>query len=190
MDIKQLWQEYSHQLRQFLQSRVDNPSEVDDLLQEILIKTYQNLDRIQQPGKVQSWLFQIARNTLIDRYRKSRADMADINIDSLTAFSDEDEQYEQIRRELANCIRPFLNQLPEKYREAIEWVDLQGKSQKCLATELGLSHSAVKSRVQRGRRRLKTLFLECCHCRLDVRGNPIEFETTLKGCQGCDRKVQ
>ena len=187
MDIKQLWQEYSHQLRQFLQSRVDDSSEVDDLLQEILIKTYRNLDTIRQPGKVQSWLFRIARNTLIDRYRRSRADIADIDVDRLAAFSDEDEQYEQIRRELAGCVRPFLSQLPDKYREAVEWVDLQGKSQRVLATELGLSHSAVKSRVQRGRRRLKTLFLECCRYRLDGRGNPIEFEVSMeKGCRGCN----
>ncbi|NET04064.1 MAG: glyoxalase/bleomycin resistance/extradiol dioxygenase family protein [Merismopedia sp. SIO2A8] len=43
MEFKQLWQEYSNQLRQFLLSRVNNQIDVDDLLQEILIKTYQNL---------------------------------------------------------------------------------------------------------------------------------------------------
>ena len=176
MDIKQLWQEYRRQLRQFLLLRVDNPSEVDDLLQEILIKTYQHFNTVQQPGKFQAWLFQIARNTLIDYYRKSRADTVDINIASLPQLFDEDEQYEQTRQELAQCIRPFLNQLPDKYREAIELVDLQGTSQKVLATELDLSYSAVKSRVQRGRRMLEKLFWECCNYQLDARGNPIEFE--------------
>ena len=187
MDTKELWQEYNHQLRQFLQSRVNNPADVDDLLQTILIKTYQNAHTINHPGKVQSWLFQIARNTLIDHYRKSHSNHVDINIDGLSQTAEGTEEYEQVRQSLANCIRPFLNQLPDKYREALEWTELQGKSQKELAAELGLSYSAVKSRVQRGRRMLKTLFRQCCVYQYDARGNPIEFEVSSTGCNTCDQ---
>ncbi|MDJ0689361.1 MAG: sigma-70 family RNA polymerase sigma factor [Xenococcaceae cyanobacterium MO_188.B32] len=71
MELQQLWQEYSDRLRQFLLSRVKNRADVDDLLQEILIKTYRHLDTVKEPEKFLSWLFQIARNTLIDYYRKS-----------------------------------------------------------------------------------------------------------------------
>ena len=185
MDMEYLWQEYKQQLRQFLVARVRNPSEVDDLLQEILIKAYQNLKTVQQPQTLQAWLFRIARNTLVDHYRKSRVNAANIDIAALPQHSDEDELYEQTRQELANCIRPFLTQLPDKYREAIERVDMQGTSQKALANEMGLSHSAVKSRVQRGRRMLKDRFRECCNYQMDARGNPIEYEVTSKGCQSC-----
>lgn len=186
MDIKHLWQAYGVQLRRFLLSRVKNPSEVDDLLQEILIKSYQHFNSVQQPSKLHAWLFQIARNTLIDHYRKSRADITGLDISSLPQLLEEDEPYEQTRRELAHCIRPFLTQLPDKYREAVEWVDLQGASQKTLAHELGLSHSAVKSRVQRGRRMLGDLFKQCCNFQLDARGNLIEFDAVTNGCQRCD----
>ncbi len=183
MELKQLWQEYEDRLRQFLLSRVKNPADVDDLLQEILIKTYQHLNTVQKPEKLLSWLFQIARNTLIDYYRKSRVETSRQDIVKGTMLTDEEpEQYEQIRQELTNCIRPFLNQLPEKYREAIEIVDLQGSSQKELAKKLGLSHSAVKSRVQRGRSMLRTKFEECCRCELDVRGNVVDYEVKLNGC--------
>lgn len=58
MEVKQLWQEYSNQLQNFLLSRVNNPSDVDDLLQEILIKTYQNLDTVKEADKFSAWLFQ------------------------------------------------------------------------------------------------------------------------------------
>ena len=183
MELKQLWQEYEDRLRQFLLSRVKNPADVDDLLQEILLKTYQHLNTVQKPEKLLSWLFQIARNTLIDYYRKSRVETSRQDIVKGTMLTDEEpEQYEQIRQELTNCIRPFLNQLPEKYREAIEIVDLQGSSQKELAKKLGLSHSAVKSRVQRGRSMLKAKFEECCRCELDVRGNVVDYEVKLNGC--------
>ena len=183
MELKQLWQEYEDRLRQFLLSRVKNPADVDDLLQEILLKTYQHLNTVQKPEKLLSWLFQIARNTLIDYYRKSRVETSRQDIVKGAMLKDEEpEQYEQVRRELTNCIRPFLNQLPEKYREAIEIVDLQGSSQKELAKKLGLSHSAVKSRVQRGRSMLRAKFEECCRCELDVRGNVVDYEVKLNGC--------
>lgn len=183
MEFKQLWQEYEDRLRQFLLSRVKNPADVDDLLQEILLKTYQHLNTIQEPEKLLSWLFQIARNTLIDYYRKSGVETSHQEIVKRAMLTDsEPEQYQEVRRELTNCIRPFLHQLPDKYREALEMVDLQGASQKELALKLGLSHSAVKSRVQRGRSMLKEKFHECCAYKLDVRGNLIDYQVKPKGC--------
>ena len=74
MEFKQLWREYRDQLRQFLLSRVRNPADVDDLLQEILIKTYRHLNTVKDPDKLPAWLFQIARNLLIDYYRKVQTD--------------------------------------------------------------------------------------------------------------------
>ena len=113
MEFKQLWQEYSDRLRQFLLSRVKNRTDVDDLLQEILLKTYQHLNTVQEPEKLLSWLFQIARNTLIDYYRKSGAETSrQDSVKGAMLTDSEPEQYEQVRRELTNCIRPFLNQLP------------------------------------------------------------------------------
>ncbi len=186
MEFKQLWQEYGNHLRGFLRSRVKNPADVDDLLQEILIKTYQHLTTVKEPEKFLSWLFQIARNTLIDYYRKSRVLTSRQDIIKGAILTDEEpEQYEQIRRELTGCIRPFLNLLPEKYRDAIEMVDLQGISQKELAQKLGLSYSAVKSRVQRGRNMLKNKFHECCDYELDVRGNLIDYQAKSNGCSSC-----
>lgn len=183
MDIEQLWQDYQPQLRHFLQTRVHNPADVDDLLQDIWIKSYQRLGTVQQPSKIQVWLFQIARNSLIDYYRRPHPDRAEVDITHLPQLDNKVEDYEQIRQELARCIRPFIAQLPDKYREAVDWVDLQGKSQKVLAEELRLSHSAVKSRVQRGRCLLGSLFQACCQYQWDARGNPIEFDS--ESCQNC-----
>ncbi len=183
MEFKQLWQEYSDRLRQFLLSRVKNRTDVDDLLQEILLKTYQHLNTVKQPDKLLSWMFQIARNSLIDYYRKSGVETSRQDIVKGVILTDEEpEPYEEVRRELTECIRPFLNQLPDKYREALEATDLQGKSQKALAQELGLSYSAIKSRVQRGRTMLKEKFDECCYYELDVRGNLIGYQVKSNGC--------
>jgi RNA polymerase sigma-70 factor (ECF subfamily) len=198
MEFQQLWQQYKDPLQQLLRSRVKNPADVDDLLQEVLIKAYHHLHTIREPEKVLSWLFQIARNTVIDYYRKSRVETSrqEIFQNAMLTKSEEapsfqggvsltdkqSEQYEQIRQELTSCILPLLHQLPEKYREAIEIVDLQNTSQKELANKLGLSHSAVKSRVQRGRRMLQDKFHQCCYYNLDVRGNLIDYQVKPNGC--------
>jgi RNA polymerase sigma-70 factor (ECF subfamily) len=183
MEFQQLWQQYKDPLQQFLRSRVKNSADVDDLLQEIFIKTYQHLNTVKEPEKLRSWLFQIARNTVIDYYRKFRVETSRQEVVQNAMLTDKQpEQYEQIRQELTHCIRPLLDRLPEKYREAIEIVDLQNTSQKELANKLGLSHSAVKSRIQRGRRMLQDKFHQCCYYNLDIRGNLIDYQVKPNGC--------
>jgi RNA polymerase sigma-70 factor, ECF subfamily len=78
--------------------------------------------------------------------------------------------------EISPCLRPMLNYLPEKYREAVRFADLEGMTQIELANRLGLSLSGAKSRVQRGREQLKALLMECCQFEFDCRGKVIDYE--------------
>ena len=181
INIEHVWNDYGSLLRGFLVSRVNNPDDAEDLLQEILIKTHKQLDSLKDPGKFKSWLFQIARNTLIDYYRKPERLLSSESLPELADVRHENAQ-EAMRRELSHCIQPFVENLPKAYREAIEAVDLQGQSQKELAAELKLSHSAMKSRVQRGRQKLAALFKECCTYEMDARGNIMDYENKSKCC--------
>ncbi|MEM9092139.1 MAG: sigma-70 family RNA polymerase sigma factor, partial [Cyanobacteria bacterium P01_F01_bin.53] len=70
MDIEEVWSQYQSSLKAFLRSRVSNPTEVEDLLQEIWLKTYKNLPSVRSQKSVKSWLFQIANHAIIDFYRK------------------------------------------------------------------------------------------------------------------------
>ena len=180
LDIQQVWRDYGDRLRRFLVSKVASPEDAEDLLQEVLIKTHRHLPTLNDPKKFQAWLFQIARNTLTDYYRKQRVTVSDQSLPEPAALDREDDPG-KVRQELRRCLQPFLKRLPKTYREAVEAVDLKDQSQKSLAEELGLSHSAVKSRVQRGRKILKELFHACCTFQLDARGNIIAYENN-KGC--------
>ena len=82
LNLEQVWAEYQQALKSFLHSKVNNTADVDDLLQEILIKTYQNLDKIQDTSSVKSWLFQLANHTIIDFYRKHARQQRDSQIDA------------------------------------------------------------------------------------------------------------
>lgn len=177
MDIQNIWNDYGKQLRSFLASKVSTPEDAEDLLQEILIKTHQNLSTLKEPEKFKSWLYQIARNKIIDYYRSRNISTTGLDIPELNNLSDEKENIENHSySELSKCLTPFLKNLPDKYREAIEQTELKGASQRDYADRLGISHSTVKSRVQRGRAMLKELYKQCCNYELDTRGNLLDFE--------------
>jgi len=68
-----------------------------------------------------------------------------------------------------------MQRLPQKYLEALELYEFQGLSQKELSEKLGISYSGAKSRVQRGRKKLKYLLEGCCHIESDRYGNIVDF---------------
>ena len=88
-------------------------------------------------------------------------------------------------RDLAECVRPFIEQLPAPYRDALILVEIKGLSQKQAASERGLSLSGMKSRVQRARRKLKEAILRCCAVQLDRRGEIMAYDP--RGVAGAKR---
>ena len=84
---------------------------------------------------------------------------------------------------LSGCIPAFLDSLPEKYREALFEVEINGLSQLELAKKLDISYSGAKSRVQRGREKLREALLDCCDIAADKYGNILEY-SPRKSCDG------
>ena len=81
----------------------------------------------------------------------------------------------------------MIAQLPDPYREAVELYELKGMPQQDIADKLGLSLSGAKSRVQRGREKLKSLLFSCCSFEQDRRGNIIGYERKNPDpCEMCD----
>ncbi|SHM65980.1 RNA polymerase sigma factor, sigma-70 family [Caldanaerovirga acetigignens] len=96
-------------------------------------------------------------------------------------IDDEDE----IINELVLCLRNMIENLPDKYKQAIILTELGGLTQKELAQKLGISISGAKSRVQRRRRMLKEKFFECCEFQFDRFGNVIEYQHKESSCKYC-----
>lgn len=78
--------------------------------------------------------------------------------------------------ELAACVALFVSRLPSPYREAITLTELQGLTQKDAAEMLGVSLAALKSRVLRGREKIRGMFEQCCRLSIDCRGRITECE--------------
>ena len=71
---------------------------------------------------------------------------------------------------------PFVARLPSPYREALTLTEIEGLTQRAAADLLGVSLSGMKSRVQRGREKLRELLEACCRIGLDARGRVIGCE--------------
>ncbi|QBY05861.1 RNA polymerase sigma factor SigZ [Thalassotalea sp. HSM 43] len=179
MNIEDIWQQYRSLLHKFLSSKINNPQDVDDLLQTILIKVHKNLSQLNDASSVKPWLMQIASNTITDFYRQ-QAKHKQLNAADLW-YEDDDETEHQ----LAKCIKPFIDCLEPDTAELLWLVDIQGVAQKHLAETKGIGYSTLKSRIQIGRKRLKMLFEQCCQFELDRHGNAIDCHKKPDGCTPC-----
>ena len=78
-------------------------------------------------------------------------------------------------KQFSDYASSVINQLPEKYREAVYWADIKGITQNELAEKLSISVSGAKSRVQRGRQKIKEIVLKCCDINADKYGNIVDY---------------
>ncbi len=99
-NLESIWSEYEHAIHAFLRSKVSNEDDVDDLKQEILLKTYQNLGDIRDVSSVKSWLFQIANNAIIDFYRKRARNQRDNDLVADDLWFEEQEASGATRHQL------------------------------------------------------------------------------------------
>lgn len=186
---EQIWVEFSSALRSFISSRVSDPSQIDDILQDVFLKIHSNIDLLKESTKIRNWVYQITRNTIIDYYRKHKIKVEDIDEIPL----EDEEAYNNINnlvelepaQKVAAGLKGMIADLPDKYAQALYLVEIEGLSQVDLAKKLGISVSGAKSRVQRGRQLLKDSLMRCCHFELDRYGRIINYHPICCCC--CNR---
>jgi RNA polymerase sigma-70 factor (ECF subfamily) len=182
-----LWNQYSRRLRAFIRSRVGDDADTEDILQEVFIRVHRNLCCLPEPEwrRPESWIYQIARNLIIDRYRRRRALVAiSENLPAPPDLPEEDPE-----ALLALSLRELIDKLPEAYRQALILTEYQGLSQKQLAEHLGISISGAKSRVQRAREKLRDMLLRCCHFEFDRRGHIVDYYQRCCCCRPVDEPL-
>lgn len=178
---EKLWQAYHAKLRAFVLRRVYNDAATDDILQDVFLKMHSGLASLKDETKLKSWLYQIARNAIIDYFR-SQKPTADI---PESCSQPEIDSGEKVTQELSECLHPMIQLLPEHYREAVILSELNGLTQKEVAKVQGISLSGAKSRVQRGRALLKNMLAECCRLEFDHSGRLCNYERKDGACDKC-----
>ncbi|MDD2390367.1 MAG: RNA polymerase sigma factor SigZ [Desulfobacterales bacterium] len=182
MDISEkVWLEYHSNLRTFIKRRISNDAATDDILQNVFLKMHFGLASLKDETKLKSWLYQIARNAIIDYFRSQKPT---VDIPEWLSQPETDPS-EKVTQELSECLQPMIQLLPKNYREAVTLAELKGLRQKEVAQVQSISASGAKSRVQRGRALLKEMLAECCRLDFDHRGRISGYERKDGICDGC-----
>jgi RNA polymerase sigma-70 factor (ECF subfamily) len=171
--LDQIWRDYHSGLLSFIRRRVGVADLAEDILQDVFVKAHSRLDTLANADRIQSWLYQIARNTIID-YHRARKSVEPLP-DEIDQQPVQNQSHDDEWRELGTCVLPMIKTLPEGYREALLLSEIDGLPLKEVAERLNLSLPGAKSRVQRGREKLKGAFLDCCHFKFDCQGIPIDW---------------
>lgn len=177
--IEVIWRDFHQELKSFVVSKVGNTYDAEDIIQNAFLKIIQHQTKVQSAENLRQYIYGIVRNATMDHFRTKK--IVGVEVDEQIAFTEEDET--SLNTKIAECcIMPFIHKLPEKYKEALLIIEFQDVSQKELAEKLNLSHSGLKSRVQRGREKLKQLLVDCCAYKSDRYGNIICGNSTEFDC--------
>lgn len=172
--------EFAAKLRTFIRARVADDATADDLTQETLLKVYRSRASLRDDDRLESWLYRIARRTLIDYYRKRRPS-EELPLSLKGESKDETSAF---RDAVINSTIRYMDQLPQAYSLPLQLFELDGIPMAKIASRLGLSLTSVKSRIRRGRKMLKKKLQDCCYFEFDHRGRAIGWERRNPRC--CD----
>lgn len=137
-----------------------------DVAQEVWIRVYRNIHRLQEPAKFKGWLGRITTNLFYDELRKRKRLKGVVSLDAPRYSSDGQYDWElpsleptptdtMMTQEFHRYLSEAMAELPEVFQTTIAMRELQGLSYEEIATITGVSLGTVKSRIARARRRLQ-----------------------------------
>jgi len=166
-------------LLRFIERRVPDPAEAEDILQDVfaeLVESYRLLKPVEQAA---AWLFRVARNRIIDRYRRVPAKVT-VSLDAPLGAAEADEparllqdvlpapddapENRLLRETIMQALTDALTELPTEQRQVFVWHELEDKSFNDMVAETGVPLKTLISRkhyaVKHLRKRLRKLYEE------------------------------
>ncbi|NIM50954.1 MAG: sigma-70 family RNA polymerase sigma factor [Gemmatimonadales bacterium] len=150
--------------RAFLQRRVGDASDAEDILQAAFLKSVERGDTVRDGETVVAWFYRLLRNALIDYYRQRDAErralgrIAGLRIDTA-------EPEHAVERAICLCVHDLLPTINQDYAALLRRVDLDGVSIADVAAEAGMTPNNVRVKLHRARAALrKKLELSCGTC--------------------------
>lgn len=165
--FSELLRRYQSHVERVLYHLAPDWSDRADLAQEVWIRVYRNIKRLQDPVKFRGWLSRIATNLFYDELRKRKRVSPPLSLDAprlaedgemdWEIASDEPGPDEQLStREFYDQLRDAIADLPEVFRTTIVLREIEGMPYEDIAELTGVSLGTVKSRIARARQRLQS----------------------------------
>ncbi len=179
MTTNQVWTKYATDVQFFILSKVKDKTVTDDILQDTFIKIHTKLHTLKDLKKLKSWIFTIARNSIMDYFKSTNQTFELANFETETKI-------EEHKHTEKDCLRGILQSLPKKHREPLFLSDIKGLKQQEVADTLNQSLPTTKSQIQRARKLIAKGFMDCCGFVLNEDGKLVGEIQDKDDCKICD----
>ena len=164
IETADIWKKQHSEIYFFILKKVKNEEATREIIQNVFLKIHQNIDTIKDITKVRAWVFTIVRNEIANHYNLAPKTI------SITSFviSPNHNSYQEFC-----CFDRFVTNLPMPYKEVVQLIYFQGKTQIEAAELIGISLPNVKARIRRAKLILINNFNTCCKFKINAEGKLI-----------------
>lgn len=139
-----------------------DPEEAADLTQEIFLRIFRHLEKFRGRSSLKTWVYRVAINHCRSRLGRKRPPASSLDEETARPLPDPGRGPEEwaVADDEARRVAEALGRLPAVYKEAVVLRDLEGLTYQEIAEVLGIRIGTVRSRIARGRERLRELLEE------------------------------
>ncbi len=176
-----LWGNFSHELLQFITSKVHESYDAEDILQEVSMKIFKHIDQLEKRSAIKSWLYTITKNTIIDFYKK-RKDLL-VSPEALLLIEDKNGDDDgSMNDEISECLQNMIFDLPKKYKDVYNLYERKNMKHKEIMEKLDISMATSKIRLMRAKEIFKKNLAKCCNFEIDAYGNIMDYKKKDECC--------
>lgn len=169
LDFQTIYEAFQPKISRYV-ARLVGAQEAEDVTQEIFTKVNRGLTSFRGESQLSTWIYRIATNAAVDRLRSpshQRTVMSEEELSGIEGVLADETHPERVqeklvsvggqvvRKEMNQCIRDFVNRLPDTYRTVLILSELEGLKNREVAEILGVSLETVKIRLHRARAKLR-----------------------------------
>jgi RNA polymerase sigma-70 factor (ECF subfamily) len=167
LDFPEVYDSYQPKILRYL-SHFIGESEAEDLTQETFVKVHRSLGGFRGASQLSTWIYRIATNTALDRMRQPSfqkveqvsvaEEIEEVKISTAIGFLGGQVppiEKELIRDEMNDCIRNYIQKLPEEYRAVLVLSEYEGLKNSEIASILEVTLDTVKIRLHRAKAKLR-----------------------------------
>ncbi len=152
---------YKEKIKRYARKFLSEVEDINDIVQEIFIKAYINIQSFDTKRKFSSWLYRIAHNELVNALKKKKKNILPLfDLDTFLPRSLQDNSFmESInRKDIKKMIDKCLDKVEPKYREPIILYYLEELSYQEISEVMRIPISTVGTRIKRGKKNMKSIF--------------------------------